>query len=424
LTVFAITEQNQVKLMICFRTRIHIAKILMGLLVMLMLLPIRVQAQSSVVYGVFFYSPTCPHCHDVMTNHWPSIRNEFGDQLQVLFIDVTQPEGSQLMSTALRAMHIPSNGVPMLIIGTDVLVGSIDIPQRAPDVIRAGLSSGGISYPPIPGIEVLFQSLLSETVSMATGSEQSSLLDEPANLAALIVLLGLITGIGIMGSAGWNLATRRNRHLIDTINGLLGRPMAFIGAMMGIGLAGSLVLGSLENPNILLISSIILAAFTVLAFHLFRSSSMEELSNWLPPLMVVAGLLVAGYLAYVEMALVEATCGVLGDCNAVQESLYAHVLGIPIGIIGVLGYLTILSLWLVNRYKNQRGIDLALFVIALLGVGFSIYLTFLEPFVIGASCVWCLISAVVMGILLWMLAPAGWEAVCVMQHFDERKKSL
>jgi uncharacterized membrane protein len=115
---------------------------------------------------------------------------------------------------------------------------------------------------------------------------------------------------------------------------------------------------------------------------------------------------------------------VLGDCNAVQESLYAHVLGIPIGIIGVLGYLTILSLWLVNRYKNQRGIDLALFVIALLGVGFSIYLTFLEPFVIGASCVWCLISAVVMGILLWMLAPAGWEAVCVMQHFDERKKSL
>ena len=38
------------------------------------------------------------------------------------------------------------------------------------------------------------------------------------------------------------------------------------------------------------------------------------------------------------------------------------------------------------------------------GLAFSIYLTFLEPFVIGASCAWCLTSAVIMTVLLWLTA--------------------
>jgi uncharacterized membrane protein len=38
---------------------------------------------------------------------------------------------------------------------------------------------------------------------------------------------------------------------------------------------------------------------------------------------------------------------------------------------------------------------------ALLGTLFSIYLTFLEPFVIGATCIWCITSAIVITLLLW-----------------------
>jgi uncharacterized membrane protein/thiol-disulfide isomerase/thioredoxin len=405
--------------MIRFSQRILIAKILTGLLVLLTLFPIPAQAQTSVVYGVFFYSPTCPHCHEVITSHWPGIQDEFGDQLQVLFIDVTKLEGSQIMGTAIEAMRIPSNSVPMLIIGTEVLVGSIDIPQRAPGIIRAGLNSGGIGYPPIPGIDSIFQSALSNTPSTSADMAQRSLFDDPANIAALIVLLGLVAGIGMMGTAGWHLVTQRNRRRINPINGLLGRRMALIGTLVGIGLAGSLVIGSFENLTTLLISSSVLAAFVVLAVHLFRSTSVGQLASWLIPLIIVAGLLVAGYLAYVEMTLVEATCGVLGDCNAVQQSSYARILGIPVGIIGILGYITILSLWMVNRFRNQQWLNAALFVMALLGVGFSTYLTFLEPFVIGASCVWCLTSAVVMGILLWMTAPAGWDALRMMQRSDK-----
>ena len=72
----------------------------------------------------------------------------------------------------------------------------------------------------------------------------------------------------------------------------------------------------------------------------------------------------------------------------------------------------------------QRSIDVALFVLALAGAVFSIYLTFLEPFVIGASCVWCLTSAVVMGMLVWLTAPAGWlQAALPVSPAPARQKS-
>ncbi len=405
-----------------FRDRLRFMKNLLGLFALLLLIPISSHAQQPLVYGVFFYSPTCSHCHDVLTNHWPGIQSEFGDQLKVLFIDVTRSEGSQIMGTAVDAMHIQSNAVPMLIIGSDVMIGSSDIPQRAPGVIRAGLNAGGIGYPPIPNIDVLFQSVLPDASPAPTETGSRSLTDDPANIAALIVLLGLVVGIGVMGSAGWQFVTRRNRHLLSSINGLFGRRMALIGTLVGIGLSGTLVIGSFENPVTLLISITVLTAFVVLAFHLFRTSSLGQLSSWLLPVVVVAGILVAGYLAYVEMTLVEATCGVMGNCNAVQQSSYARILGVPVGMIGILGYLAILSLWGLNRYKNQQRIEAALFIMALLGVGFSIYLTLLEPFVIGASCVWCLTSAVVMGILLWMTAPAGWSVVYSLQQPKERQR--
>jgi uncharacterized membrane protein len=45
-----------------------------------------------------------------------------------------------------------------------------------------------------------------------------------------------------------------------------------------------------------------------------------------------------------------------------------------------------------------------LFGITLFGILFSIYLTFLEPFVIGATCIWCLSSAVIMTILFLLAA--------------------
>jgi uncharacterized membrane protein/thiol-disulfide isomerase/thioredoxin len=119
------------------------------------------------------------------------------------------------------------------------------------------------------------------------------------------------------------------------------------------------------------------------------------------PLLSLAGLGVASYLAYVET---QAVCGPVGDCNAVQASPYARLFGVlPVGMLGMLGYLLILAAWGVYKLRRDRLGDwaaLAMFDMAFSGVLFSLYLTYLEPFVIKAVCLWCLTSAGIMTLLL------------------------
>ncbi|MDW8227879.1 MAG: vitamin K epoxide reductase family protein, partial [Anaerolineales bacterium] len=121
--------------------------------------------------------------------------------------------------------------------------------------------------------------------------------------------------------------------------------------------------------------------------------------GWTIPVLAFLGLLVSGYLSYVEVTGTEAVCGPVGDCNAVQQSPYARLFGVvPIGVLGLVGYFFILGLWLVARVGRDRPVEvwatLLQMALTVLGVLFSIYLTFLEPFVIGATCAWCLTSAI------------------------------
>jgi uncharacterized membrane protein len=131
----------------------------------------------------------------------------------------------------------------------------------------------------------------------------------------------------------------------------------------------------------------------------------------LVPLLVVAGFVVAGYLSIVEVREVEAGCGPVGDCNTVQQSSYAKLFGIlPIGVLGLGGFLAILTAWALRRWGPSR-ISLraaaALLALTAFGVLFSIYLTFLEPFVIGATCLWCLSSAAIMTLLFLLTLGPG-----------------
>jgi uncharacterized membrane protein len=137
--------------------------------------------------------------------------------------------------------------------------------------------------------------------------------------------------------------------------------------------------------------------------------------DWLNPLLALAGLGVAAYLASVEVREVEAVCGPVGDCNTVQQSEYARLFGVlPIGVLGVLGFALILTAWCVRRCGNGRTASwaaIALLVLTGFGTLFSAYLTFLEPFVIGATCLWCLSSAVIMTALYALAQSPGREAV-------------
>jgi uncharacterized membrane protein len=129
------------------------------------------------------------------------------------------------------------------------------------------------------------------------------------------------------------------------------------------------------------------------------------------PILALIGLGVAGYLTYVEIQLAEAFCGPVGDCNAVQSSPYSRLFGlIPIGVLGVVVYVVLLIVWLWGWFSDHRWSRYAfrvIFVLALVGTLFSIYLTYLELFVIKAVCMWCLASAVIMTlIMLLSLFPA------------------
>jgi uncharacterized membrane protein len=128
--------------------------------------------------------------------------------------------------------------------------------------------------------------------------------------------------------------------------------------------------------------------------------------EWAIPALCLIGLAVAGYLTYVEAAQVAAVCGPVGDCNTVQQSEYARLFGmLPIGVLGLMGYAAISAAWLIQRWGRAPFDRLAAFALVIMTFGgmlFSIYLTFLEPFVIGATCAWCLTSAVLMTALLWL----------------------
>jgi len=383
----------------------HIYRLLIGLTVLFLIVPMSVQAQEEpVVYGIFFYSPTCPHCHEVINNHWDGIQAEFGEQLQVIFINVQVAEGSQLMQTARQAMNIEASGVPMLIIGERVFVGSYQIPNDAPVFIRQGLANGGIDVPPIPGIDDVFAQTFGTDFTAFSG-EESGILSDPANIVAIAMLVGLVVSLLLVFGAGLNPS------LQPLLRGNLALTALLLTIVTGIGLTVSLLSGS-DNLYITIMTVIMGLALLVVMFWLINDWSLEKLPDRAIPLLLLTGIIVAGYLSYVEMTATEAVCGIVGNCNVVQQSEYAQILGIPIGVIGIIGYVSLFVIWLFGQKSKQSYI--LLFGLISAGVLFSTYLTFLEPFVIGASCVWCLTSAVTMLALLWLVAPLV---------FDEKAKN-
>ena len=112
--------------------------------------------------------------------------------------------------------------------------------------------------------------------------------------------------------------------------------------------------------------------------------------------LALAGLAISGYLTYVHYAGIEPVCAGGGAaCERVQSSSYAELAGIPVAVLGVAGYALIL---VALGVPGETG-RMAAALLALVGFGFSAYLTYLELFEIDAICQWCVASAVVMAAL-------------------------
>jgi uncharacterized membrane protein len=178
-----------------------------------------------------------------------------------------------------------------------------------------------------------------------------------------------------------------------------------------------------------------LISILVVVFILIRSILIEnptpasfKIPGWVIPVLIVIGLGVAGYLTFIEVGKKPAICGPVGNCNTVQNSPYAKLFGVlPIGVLGLMGYAGILAAWGVQKFgpKGLRTLSaMILWGMSLFGVAFSIYLTFLEPFVIGATCMWCLSSAVVMTVFLWVTTPGLQNVLAAEDDADENDPVL
>ena len=125
------------------------------------------------------------------------------------------------------------------------------------------------------------------------------------------------------------------------------------------------------------------------------------------------GLLNAFYLTWIKLANQVAQCAGIGDCEAVNSSPYSEIGGIPIALLGAAAFLVILLVLLFeerNETLRENG-PLLVVAISLVGVFYSVYLTYLEVYVIKAICPYCVLSALVLVALLilsWQRLRAQW----------------
>lgn len=344
-----------------------------------------VAALGPVVRGVFFFSPTCPHCEKVISEDLPGFFALAGDEpdiaidesiapgevafylmgnarLQLLMVDVSVDPGARMFVADSQRLGLDDAGVPRVDIADAYFTGSVDIPERLPAIIETGLAKDGIGWPPIPGLaEALKPFPQAGGVPEGDSAQDDRAVILPASTLTL-----------------WERVTR----------------------------------DPLGNGIAIVVLIALLASLVLVPFLAWRGG-LPELPAWPVPLLAILGIAVSAYLGIVETNEMSAVCGPVGDCNTVQQSEYAKLFDVPIGVLGIIGYVLLLGGWVVARLVGGRMADLirvALALGALLGVAFSAYLTFLEPFVIGATCMWCITSALAMLALLWLLAGPGWAA--------------
>lgn len=82
------------------------------------------------------------------------------------------------------------------------------------------------------------------------------------------------------------------------------------------------------------------------------------------------------------------------NCDLVNRSAYSTVLGMPVALIGIVGYLLVATLATV--YRNQAQTPILLVIASVGGLGFALYLAYVEKFVLG---VWCLVCLTSLGLI-------------------------
>jgi uncharacterized membrane protein/glutaredoxin len=413
-----------------------------------------------VVRGVFFSSPTCPHCRKVKQEVFPAIAARYRHQVKIALISTATKTGLDLYWSAFHSLGVQRRGVPLLVVGKETMVGFDEIDQKLPPLVDRYLAEGGVAWPDIPGLTAVLPVPSNPTptptpsaVSFAPSTPLATRVPPMPAPSVMPLTMATPAATPVLVVSPKPLSAP-NPHVLDRIADSprvapvptttpaadtmtrVTTPESARDPEPALGEAGDRSESSsppsgliyiddeplgiwdriAQDPignglSILVLLWMLVTAVQSIVVLLRRGASAPEtcpISNWLPVLAVL-GLIVAAYLAQVEVREIDAVCGPVGDCNTVQQSDYARLFGVlPIGVLGVAGYIAILIAWLIHRMTVnlcQALAGLALLGMTTFGVLFSIYLTFLEPFVIGATCAWCLSSAVIMTLLFRLTWP-------------------
>ncbi len=330
-------------------------------------LPMHIQAASlqteqPVVRAIMFWTSGCPYCEQTLTRVLPQMQDKYQGQLSILLIELASSSDIDKLYTFGESLGLVKEqvGVPFFLIDRTVLIGTDEIKAKLPGLVDRYLADGGVGYPDLP----LLTEMLPKGISYAS-SQQYLQRESPSNASAVSTGLSLAWAIMV----------------------LMGLALIFAAVMIG---------------------------------RAFQGKPIHEMKGWLDfaiPILCLLGLGASIYLSIVEVTHTRAICGPVGDCNAVQSSPYAKLFGVlPVGILGAIGYIAILVAWLWRRLRQDALAKIAgpaMYGMALFGTLFTVYLTYLELFVIHAVCIWCLSSAVIITALMLISLPpiTQWLAI-------------
>jgi glutaredoxin len=313
-----------------------------------------VQAAEHVVRAVLFYLSTCDHCRQVITHDLAPLLDQYGPQLEIVGVDIDQPAGRELYQVAMQHFNIPEaqRGVPTLIVGNVVLIDASRISRQFPDLIERYLPLGCVGWPDIPGL----------TAALAT---------QPA-----LMRLGASTS-PCATVAGCDLVAQTAPP--DTLS------VRLVHDSLGSALACAGLLG------------LVCGVARVTRRHRVAAKS------WPAVLLAVLALAASVYLAAVETT--QSTC----ICDVARYSEDAHWFNLlPIGLLGVIGYVLIAMAYRLSRCTPGHLLDLARQ--ALFGILLAVYLMLMEPLTFGPRYVWCLTATVTVTAVLWLVATPDQSA--------------
>jgi uncharacterized membrane protein len=309
----------------------------------------------------------------VITNVLMPMIEEHGEQLQIIGIDISQAQGSELYQAAVDYYQIPDErrGVPALVVNDEVLVGSFEIPDQFPAIVEQGLAANGYDWPTLPGLSAVLEPVVEEKTPSPTEDTEADVTEEPSPTEeSATAQPSAATVTGTPTQFVEEPTATPSSAAEDTLTPTL-TPVPALTPTPG---SAALDLSSGQTPDVeteepppdpvgftiagvVLVGMLLALGFSIVRvatasgqlFGQYADNPGNKADSWLIPVLALVGLVVAGYLAHVEITQTKAVCGPVGECNIVQASEYARILGVPIAVLGLLNYVAVLLLWVVHK---------------------------------------------------------------------------